>query len=137
MKYLFVLLLLLSSCATRKVVKEEVKIDKVEVVQNNIQTKENTDIKIVDTINEICIEPIDTIKPMIIDGKTYVNAKISYKKQKVNTSIVSNKTTSDLSTKKITEKVAVFKKDTERESIFNWWWLVLITIIIIIIYKVK
>jgi len=137
MKYLFVLLLLLSSCATRKVVKEEVKIDKVEVVQNNIQTKENIDIKIVDSISEICIEPIDTIKPMIIDGKTYVNAKIRYKKQKVNTSIVSNKTTSDLSTKKITEKVAVFKKDTERESIFNWWWLVLITVIIIIIYKVK
>ena len=127
MKYLFVLLLL-TSCATRKVVKEEVKIDKTEVIQNNIQTKETINVKIVDSISEIYIEPIDTIKPMIIDGKTYVNAKISYKKRKVNTSIVSDKIVSDLSVKKVTEKVAVIKKETERKSGFNWWWVLLLLI---------
>jgi len=136
MKYLFVLLLL-TSCATRKVAKEEVKIDKVEVIQNNIQTKENIDIKIVDSISEIYIEPIDTVKPMVIDGKTYVNAKISYKKRKVNTNIVSNKITSDLSTKKVTEKVVVVKKETERKSGFNWLWLLLLIIPVGIYIKFK
>lgn len=136
MKYLFVLLLL-TSCATRKVVKEEVKIDKTEVIQNNIQTKETTNVKIVDSISEICIEPIDTIKPMVIDGKTYVNAKISYKKRKVNTSIVSDKIVSDLSVKKVTEKVAVVKKETERKSGFNWWWLLLLLIPGYILYKFR
>lgn len=80
MKYLFILLLF-ASCASRKVNKEDIKIDKVEVVNNDIQIKEKIDIKIVDSINEIYIEPIDTIKPMVIDGKTYLNAKISYKKK--------------------------------------------------------
>ena len=137
MKYLFVLLLL-TSCATRKVVKEEVKIDKTEVIQNNIQTKETINVKIVDSISEICIEPIDTIKPMIIDGKTYVNAKISYKKRKVNTSIVSDKIVSDLSVKKVTEKVAVIKKETERKSsLFTQLWWLWLLILILVIYKFR
>lgn len=137
MKYLFILLLL-TSCATRKVAKEDVKINKVEIIKNDIQTKEIINVKIVDSISEIRIEPIDTIKPMVIDGKAYVNAKISYKKRKVNTTIVSDKTTSDLSEKKIEEKVTVVKKETERKSslITELWWLWLI-IIIAIIYKLK
>jgi len=125
-------MLLLTSCATRKVNKstEEIKQDKVEVTENNLQIKENTDIKIIDSTDEICIEPIDSIKPMVVNGKSYLNAKISYKKRKVNTSIVSNKTVSDLGSKKTTEKIEVKKqvKETDRKSGFNWWWLLLLLI---------
>lgn len=140
-KYLLILLLLLSSCATRKVQKstEEINTNKIETTQNNIQTKENTDIKIVDSTDEICIEPIDILKPIVIDGKSYFNAKISHKKRKVNTSIVSDKIMSDLSEKKIAEKVEVKKigKITERKSGFNWWWLLLLLIPIGLYIKFK
>jgi PBP1b-binding outer membrane lipoprotein LpoB len=131
-KYIIIFILLLTSCATRKVNKstEEIKTNKIETTQNNVQIKENTDIKVVDSTDEICIEPIDILKPIVIDGKSYFNAKISHKKRKVNTSIVSDKTTSDLSEKKIVEKVD-FKKNgkfIERKSGFNWWWLLLLLI---------
>jgi hypothetical protein len=132
MKYLLILLLLLSSCATRKVNKstEDVKTNKIETTQNNIQIKENAAVKVIDSTDEICIEPIDSIKPMIIDGKSYLNAKISHKKRKVNTSIVLDKTLSDLSVKNVIEKTNVVKdiKVIERKSGFNWWWLLLLLI---------
>jgi hypothetical protein len=143
MKQIFILLslVLITSCATRKVNKstEEIKQTRVEDVQNNVQTKENIAIKVIDSTDDICIEPIDSIKPMIIDGKSYLNAKISHKKRKVNTNIVSDKTTSDLSIKKTTEKIEAIKdvKETERKSGFNWWWLLLLIIPAYIIYKFK
>jgi len=141
MKYTLILLILLTSCATRKVNKsiEEIKQDKVEVVQNNIQVKENAVIKVIDSTDEICIEPIDSVKPMVIDGKSYLNAKISHKKRKVNTSIVLNKTMSNTGLKKTTEKIEVIKevKETERESGFNWLWLLLLIIPVGIYIKFK
>ena len=143
MKQIFILVsfVLLSSCASRKVNKttEEIKQTYVETVQNNIQTKENIAIKVIDSTDEICIEPIDTIKPMIIDGKSYLNAKISHKKRKVNANIISDKTTSDLSAKSVIEKTEVVNdvKITERKSGFNWWWLLLLLIPAYIIYKFK
>ena len=141
MKYTLILLILLTSCATRKVNKstEEIKQDKVEVIQNNVQTKEDSVVNVIDSTSEICIEPIDSVKPMVIDGKIYVNAKISVKKRKVNTSIVLKKTTSDLSVKKTTEKTEAVKevKETERKSGFNWWVLLLLIIPAYIIYKFK
>jgi hypothetical protein len=139
--YILVSIVIITSCATRKVNKstEEIKQTRVEDVQNNVQTKENVAIKVIDSTDEICIEPIDSIKPMVIDGKSYLNAKISHKKRKVNTSIVSDKTTSDLSIKKTTEKIEAIKevKETERKSGFNWWWLLLLIIPAYIIYKFK
>jgi len=143
MKQIFILvsLVLITSCATRKVNKstEEIKQTRVEDVQNNVQIKENIAIKVIDSTDDICIEPIDSVKPMIIDGKRYLNAKISHKKRKVNTNIVSDKTTSDLSIKKTTEKIEAIKdvKETERKSGFNWWWLLLLIIPAYIIYKFK
>lgn len=141
MKYTLILLILLTSCATRNVNKstEEIKQDKVEVIQNNVQTKENAVVNVIDSTDEICIEPIDSVKPMVIDGKSYLNAKISHKKRKVNTSIISNKTTSDTGVKKTTEKIEAIKevKETERKSSFNWWVLLLLIVPAYIIYKFK
>jgi len=137
-----ILLLLLTSCGTRKVnkSKEETKQDKVETVQNNIQVKENVAVKVIDSTDEISIEPIDSIKPMVIDGKSYLNVKIKHKKRKVNTSIVLDKTTSDTSKKKTVEKIEVVKdeKVIERKTslVTQLWWLWLL-ILLFILYKLK
>ena len=142
MRYLLILLLLLTSCGTRKVNKstEETKQDKVETVQNNIQVKENVAVKVIDSTDEISIEPIDSIKPMVIDGKSYLNVKIKHKKRKVNTSIVLDKTTSDTSKKKTVEKIEVVKdeKVIERKTslVTQLWWLWLL-ILLFILYKLK
>lgn len=142
MRYLLILLLLLTSCGTRKVNKstEETKQDKVETVQNNIQVKENAAVKVIDSTDEISIEPIDSIKPMVIDGKSYLNVKIKHKKRKVNTSIVLDKTTSDTSKKKTVEKIEVVKDDKviERKTslVIQLWWLWLL-ILLFILYKLK
>ena len=142
MRYLLILLLLLTSCGTRKVNKstEETKQDKVETVQNNIQIKENEAVKVIDSTDEISIEPIDSIKPMVIDGKSYLNVKIKHKKRKVNTSIVLDKTTSDTSKKKTVEKIEVVKDDKviERKTslVTQLWWLWLL-ILLFILYKLK
>ena len=142
MRYLLILLLLLTSCATRKVNKstEEVKQTYVETTQNNVQTKENTVVKVIDSTDEICIEPIDSIKPMVIDGKSYLNAKIKHKKRKVNTNVVLYKTTSDTSVKNVVEKTEVVKdvKVIERKAslITQLWWLWLL-ILLFILYKLK
>ncbi|MFY8170566.1 MAG: hypothetical protein ACOVK2_05570 [Candidatus Fonsibacter sp.] len=142
MRYLLILLFLLTSCGTRKVNKstEETKQDKVETVQNNIQVKENAAVKVIDSTDEISIEPIDSIKPMVIDGKSYLNVKIKHKKRKVNTSIVLDKTTSDTSKKKTVEKIEVVKDDKviERKTslVTQLWWLWLL-ILLFILYKLK
>ena len=142
MRYLLILLLLLTSCGTRKVNKstEETKQDKVETVQNNIQVKENAAVKVIDSTDEISIEPIDSIKPMVIDGKSYLNVKIKHKKRKVNTNIVLDKTTSDTSKKKTVEKIEVVKdeKIIERKTslVTQLWWLWLL-ILLFILYKLK
>lgn len=143
MKAIYILVsLVLFSCATRKVNKstEETKQDKVEVIQNNIQVKENISIKVIDSTDEICIEPIDSIKPMVIDGKSYLNVKIKHKKRKVNTNIVLDKTMSDTGTKKTIEKTEVVKdvKIIERKTslITQLWWLWLL-ILLFILYKLK
>ena len=141
MRYLLILLILLTSCATRNVNKstEEVKQIYVENTQNNVQTKENTVVKVIDSTDEICIEPIDSIKPMVIDGKSYLNVKIKHKKRKVNTNIVLDKTTSDTNVKNVVKKTEVVKDDkvTLRKSGFNWWLLLLLIIPAYIIYKFK
>jgi len=72
-KYIIIFFILLTSCSTRKVTKtsEDVKVEKIENTKNNVQIKENTNTKVVDSTDEICIEPIDVLKPIVIDGKLF------------------------------------------------------------------
>lgn len=73
-----VIMLLLSSCGVRKVnnQKIDIKTDSI-VVENKRILEQNS------TFNEILlITPIDSLKPVIIDGKSFYNAKISYSKNK-------------------------------------------------------
>ena len=78
--------LLILSCASRKVaiVKEDTKItiDSVAVVKvDGTYVKENN-VAVNETTEEIEYKPMDSLKPMVIDGKQYINTIIRSKKQK-------------------------------------------------------
>jgi len=97
-KIIFILFLTASvigglvSCGTRKVeavkTKETTKSETEVLVvdKTEINTNIETNTKTIDCTytNEIVIEPIDNSKPLVINGKTYINARISNKKTKNN-----------------------------------------------------
>jgi hypothetical protein len=138
-KHLTLILLsfLLFSCASRKVAVTKTQIethidstavekkDSVSVHQNAISIKED--------IDEVEIIPIDTAKPLIIDGKKYYNATVRLKKTRrhvVDTSklTVSKSIENTVSVKKdISEKV-FDKKVDKKANYFIYLWLLLIPI---------
>jgi hypothetical protein len=86
------------------------------VQQNAVSVKEEE--------SEVVIVPIDTTKPMVIDGKEYVNAVVKVRKKKKEV-IDTTKTTV---VKKEERKIEVKKKEKAKtvEKRSNWWWLLLI-----------
>ena len=137
---------LLFSCASRKVdvVKQEiktktdsvaiVKTDSVSVTSNNIQTTEN--------YSELEIKPLNDSLPIVIDGTSYFNAVLKYKKH--------NKVIVDTSTKKVSKNVLkqVSKSKQETKNIkektvdkkvnnFVYLWLLLIPIGIYLYRQLK
>jgi hypothetical protein len=114
LKILFIALLslILLSCGSRKVqksteVQKEVTTEATKIVE--VKT-DNTKINIVENCDETIIEPIDTIAPMVVDGKVYKNARLRRVNKKVNTNIVK-----DVKQVKTTVKQA--KKKTSQETI--------------------
>ena len=99
MKAIFILVsLILFSCASRKVNTQisEVKKDSlvVTLVDTKIETKKDTDSEtnintFIDS-DEIIIKPLDSLKEIIVDGKTYKNVVLTIKKTKTN-SLYNNK----------------------------------------------
>jgi len=79
-----IVITLLSSCGTRKVVIDEVKKDSVSQISVKIATKEVVDTKNETDIfiEEFVITPLDTCKDVVVNGITYRNAVLSYKKTK-------------------------------------------------------
>jgi hypothetical protein len=147
-KLIILLLVILTSCGARKVdiSKTEVKkdsiietkaiVEKVEIKQKtdstNIATEINTD--------EICIEPLDSTKEMVVDGKIYKNVVLKIKKNKVNTTYRNNKTESDI---KRTDSVGVSKTSVKENIVTkakkidkkaNYWWLLWLLLLILILY---
>lgn len=136
MRYL-IILLLITSCASRKVdvVKQEtktktdstsvVRIDSTSTINKNVYFTENTE--------ELEIKPLDTTKSFVVNGKTYFNAILRFKK--------ANKVLVDTSKKIVAKNVLkqVSKSKQETKSIknktidkkANYWvylWLLLIPI---------
>jgi len=138
-KYLF-LLLILTSCGSRKTntekVKEEVKIETSETTTDKSIIE--TNVKVIDCTDtqEQIIEPIDNTKEIVIDGKTYKNVRFKTLKKKNNISttqkeVIQNNVVKKANTKaetKIDKKV----KQTERKS--SYWWLLWFLLIIPIYY---
>lgn len=131
----------LVGCSTRKVQKstevqketttEATKIDEIKT--------DNTKINIVENCDETIIEPIDTIAPMIVDGKVYKNARLRRVNKKVEINIVKDikqvKTTVKQAKKKTSHEV--IKKDIQKKSVSWWWWLLLIIPIYYLYRKYK
>ena len=135
-KHLTLILLsfLLLSCASRKVAvtKTEVethidstvveKKDSVSVQQNAISIKED--------IHEVEIVPIDTTKPLVIDGKEYFNATVRLKKTRrhvVDTSklTVSKSVENTVSVKKDVKEKLFEKKIDKKANYFVFLWVAL------------
>jgi hypothetical protein len=78
---------MLSSCGTRKVIIDEVKKDSLSHISTKIATVEDIKIETKNdiTTDEFTITPLDTCKDIVIDGKTYRNVVLRYKKTKDNT----------------------------------------------------
>ena len=129
------LLVLLASCSTRKVVIDEVKKDSLSQIVTKIVTEEVADLKIDNNIitEELTITPIDTCKDIVIEGKTYNNVILTYKKTKDRTVHTEKKITSKIDEKKEKTKTVEKKKQKkiERKS-FNILWIVIISLIIVV-----
>jgi len=140
------LLVLLCSCGSRKVqksnVKEETKTEQTAKVNNDVETKTETKTVINDESQELEITPIDTAKVLIINGKTYKNAKVKFTTRKAKTEINAKEVVKDKSKSEIKAVTAVKKqtttKDIEKKSnpFMPLLWL-LIPAVLVLIWKYK
>ena len=144
MKQIIILLfsILLISCSSRKVVIEQVKKDSLShistktIIDNLSRTETKNDI----TTDEFTITPLDSCKDIVIDGKTYRNVTINYKKTKDNSLHIEKKTMLKNEDIKQTVKTSnkVFKKEIDKKAnYFIYLWLLLIPLIIYLFKKLK
>ena len=147
-KLILLFLIVLTSCATRKVSIEKIDIKKdsvveVEVKVITVESKVKTDSTKINTTtdySEITIIPIDSSKTIIVDGKSYKNVVIKIKKNKVNTLYTNNKKESNnkrvdsVATTKVnkTETTSVKNKIIDKKA--NYWWILWLLLLISILY---
>jgi hypothetical protein len=135
MKQIFILVsLFLFSCGSRKVVIQEIKKDSLKQIETKIVTKEETNIAIKNDIytDEFTITPLDTLKDIVVNGITYKNVVLRYKKVKDNSLHIEKKTIVKNELKKELTKTSVkeFKKDIDRkQNYWNYLWLLLIPVV--------
>ena len=138
MKQIFILVsLVLFSCASRKVNKEVTQKDSLKQIETKIVTKEETNISIKNDIliDEFIITPLDTLKDIVVNGITYKNVVLRYKKVKDNSLHIEKKIVHKNEHKKETIKTSVksFKKDIDKKAnYFIYLWLLLIPLFFII-----
>jgi hypothetical protein len=128
---------MLSSCGTRKVIIDEVKKDSLSQISTKIVTKEDIKIETKNdiTTDEFTITPLDTCKDIVIDGKTYRNVVLSYKKTKDNTIQVQNIKVAKNELKTQETKVTQNRKVKDIERTSNPFLWLLIPIGLYLIYK--
>ena len=144
------LALILFSCGAKTLNKEVAKTDsiakEIEVVKTDCTSIENKEIKFDVVTEDIIIEPVDSTKPIEIinnEGKVtkYKNARLSKKKRKDNTIVVSEKIVAKIVVDSLTNEIEVNKIESSKivyKEQFNWgtfllqtwyWWLILVLII--------
>jgi len=128
---------ILSSCSTRKVVIEEVKKDSLSQIYTKIETKEDIKIETKNNIvtDEFIITPLDTCKDIVIDGKTYRNVVLMYKKTKDNSLHKQDIKVSKIEDKQQTTKVKENTKVKNIEKTSNPIGYILIIIIIYLLWQ--
>lgn len=136
MRYL-IILLLITSCASRKVdiskQQIETKTDSTSVVRIDSTSTINNNIKIIENISELEIKPLNDSLPIVIDGTSYFNAVLKYKKHNkvlVDTSkkIVSKNALKQVSKSKEETKNIKEKTVDKKVNNFVYLWLLLIPI---------
>jgi hypothetical protein len=143
MKQIFILVsLVLFGCGSRKVAIQEIKKDSLKQIETKIVTKEETNISIKNDIytDEFIITPLDTLKDIVVNGITYKNVVLRYKKVKDNSLHIEKKTIVKNELKKKLTKTSVkeFKKDIDRkQNYWNYLWLLLIPVCYYIYKKIK
>lgn len=155
MKPIYILVsLLLFSCASRKVDIKVQEVKKDSLVETKIDLTENkvkdsiaeTNTNTIINIDEIIIKPIDSLKEFIVEGKTYKNVVLSYKKTKTN-SLYNNKikvSENTLKHVKTDSKIKTSVKENIKEkqidkkaNYFIYLWFILGIIIIYLIWRSK
>ena len=139
MKQIFILVsLVLFSCASRKVNKEVTQKDSLKQIETKIVTKEETNIAIKNDIliDEFTITPLDSLKDIVVNGISYKNVVLRYKKVKDNSLHIEKKIVSKNELKKETIKTSVksFKKDIDKKA--NYFIYIYIIIGLIILYLI-
>jgi hypothetical protein len=144
----------LFSCASRKVDVKIQEVKKDSLVETKIDLTENkvkdsiveTNINKIVYFDEIIIKPIDSLKEFIVEGKTYKNAVLSYKKTKTNTLYNNKLKVSENKLKRVKTDIKV--KTSSKENIkekqidkkanyFIYLWFILGIIIIYLIWRSK
>jgi hypothetical protein len=156
MKKIIILLLavILTSCGARKVDVSKVEIKKDSIVETKAEVA-TTEIKeVIDSTNitteintdEVCINPLDSTKEMVVDGKIYKNVVLKIKKNKVNTSYTNNKRESNIkhtdsvgtSKTSVKENIVAKTKNIDRKA--DYWsllWLLLLILIMYLLWRNK
>ena len=143
MRYL-ILFLLITSCASRKVViaKEETKTktDSVAITKTDSTSIINKNVYFTENTTELEIKPLNDSLPIVIDGTSYFNAVLKYKKQNkvlVDTSkiIVSKKVLKQVSKSK--QETVVKKEKTSDRKSFSFLWVLILIVILFLIYRFK
>jgi len=130
---------MLSSCGTRKVVIDEVKKDSLSQISTKtiIDKLSRTETKNDIITDEFTITPLDTCKDIVVNGITYKNAVLRYKKTKDNTIQVKDIKESKNELKVQDTKVTQNRKVKDIEKTSNpFIWLLIPTIILIVIYLI-
>jgi len=133
---------LLSSCGTRKVIVDTIKKDSISKTVVKIATVEDVKIETKNdiTTDEFTITPLDTCKDIIVNGITYKNVVLSYKKTKDNTIQIKDIKVAKIKDKEQIVKSTIIEKKKEIERklnpMLNLLWL-LIPFSVYAIYKFK
>lgn len=156
MKYIFYIICsaVLFSCASRKVDIKVQEIKKDSLIETKIDLTENkvkdstaeTNINKIVYFDEIIIKPLDSCKEFIVEGKTYKNVVLNYKKTKTNT-LYNNKvkvSENTLKHVKTDSKIKTSSKENIKEkqidkkaNYFIYLWFILGIIIIYVIWRSK
>lgn len=118
-KLLLITCLLLMSCGARKINIEKLTVKKDSIATTEVkvitaEVKEKTDsTNVITSIdnNEITIQPIDTCKEMVVEGKRYKNVVLKIKKTKTNSLYTNKKKESETKHIDSTANSIVIKKE--------------------------
>jgi hypothetical protein len=143
---LFISVLLLHSCASRKVdvskVTVETKVDSMSEVKVDGTYVKDNNVVVIESTDEVEYTAKDTSKPMEIDGKVFKNVVIKSKKSKKETIDKTKEISKVSSVKKLNVKREGIKKTFEKKvdkkvNNFVYLWLLLIPVGMYVYRQIK